>query len=145
MARALSGTPVPFEDLFTAMGAVDIVITSTGAPHAIFRREHGEQFLSKRRNRPMFFIDIAVPRDVDPRMNRIEGIFVYDIDDLQSVAASHLAERSREAEHAESIVAGEVTRYHQKLQTLNVVPAIVGLQESAEEILRRAWTEASVA
>jgi glutamyl-tRNA reductase len=90
--------------------------------------------MQKRRNRPMFFIDIAVPRDVDPRMNKIEGIFVYDIDDLQSVAASHIAERSREAEHAESIVAGEVNRYHQKLQTLNVVPAIVGLQESAEEI-----------
>jgi glutamyl-tRNA reductase len=90
--------------------------------------------MQKRRNRPMFFIDIAVPRDVDPRMNKIEGIFVYDIDDLQSVAASHLAERSREADHAESIIASEVDRYHQKLQTLNVVPAIVGIQESAEEI-----------
>ena len=74
----------------------------------------------------MFFIDIAVPRDVDPRMNGLEGIFVYDIDDLQSVTASHMAERTREAEHAESIVTAEVERFQQKLQTLDVVPAIVG-------------------
>ena len=82
----------------------------------------------------MFFIDIAVPRDVDPRMNELEGIFVYDIDDLQSVTASHMAERNREAEHAESIVTAEVERFQQKLQTLDVVPAIVGIQQSAEEI-----------
>ena len=68
----------------------DIVISSTGAPHPIFRKEHGQAFLHKRRNRPMFFIDIAVPRDVDPAMNKLEGIFVYDIDDLQHVAASHM-------------------------------------------------------
>ena len=128
------GRAIQFEDLYATADQADIIITSTGAPHPIFHAEHGHVFMHKRRNRPMFFIDIAVPRDVDPRMNRIEGIFVYDIDDLQSVAASHIAERSREAEHAESIVAGEVSRYHQKLQTLNVVPAIVGLQESAEEI-----------
>ncbi len=59
------------------------MITSTGAPHPIFRREHGQAFLHRRRNRPMFFIDIAVPRDVDPAMGKLEGIFVYDIDDLQ--------------------------------------------------------------
>ena len=134
MAELFKGRAIQFEDLYATADQADIIITSTGAPHPIFHPEHGHVFMQKRRNRPMFFIDIAVPRDVDPRMNRIEGIFVYDIDDLQSVAASHIAERSREAEHAESIVAGEVNRYHQKLQTLNVVPAIVGLQESAEEI-----------
>jgi glutamyl-tRNA reductase len=134
MADSFKGKAIKFEDLHAAADQADIIITSTGAPHPIFRREHGQLFLQKRRNRPMFFIDIAVPRDVDPRMNQLEGIFVYDIDDLQSVAASNMAERSREAEHAEGIVAAEVDRYHQRLQTLDVVPAIVGIQQSAEEI-----------
>ena len=134
MAEVFKGRAIQFEDLYATADQADIIITSTGAPHPIFHPEHGHLFMQRRRNRPMFFIDIAVPRDVDPRMNKIEGIFVYDIDDLQSVAASHLAERSREAENAESIVTAEVNRYHQKLQTLNVVPAIVGLQESAEVI-----------
>ena len=74
---------IPFEQLYDAASEADIVISSTGAPHPIFRREHGQAFMHRRRNRPMFFIDIAVPRDVDPAMNKLEGIFVYDIDDLQ--------------------------------------------------------------
>ncbi len=112
----------------------DIVITSTGAPHAIFRREHGELFLARRKNRPMFFIDIAVPRDVDPGMNRLDGIFVYDIDDLQQAVSSHVADRRKEAEHAETIVAAEVERFQARLQTLDVVPTIVSLQDHLETI-----------
>ncbi len=99
MAEEFSGAVVPeviaFDQLYEAASRADIVISSTGAPHPIFRREHGQAFLHKRRNRPMFFIDIAVPRDVDPEMNNLDGIFVYDIDDLQQVAASHMEERSR--------------------------------------------------
>ncbi len=90
--------------------------------------------MQRRRNRPMFFIDIAVPRDVDPAMNRLEGIFVYDIDDLQAVAAAHLAERSREASDAETLIAGEVERFQQHQRTVNAAPAIVALQRQAEEI-----------
>ena len=110
------------------------MISSTGAPHPIFRREHGRAFLQQRRNRPMFFIDIAVPRDVDPAVGKLEGIFVYDIDDLQQVAASHMAERSREATDAEALIEGEVERFHQRQRTVNVAPAIVALQHQAEEI-----------
>ena len=84
MAEDFDGRVIPFEQLYEAASDADIVITSTGAPHAIFRREHGVAFLHRRKNRPMFFIDIAVPRDVDPAMNKLEGIFVYDIDDLQT-------------------------------------------------------------
>jgi glutamyl-tRNA reductase len=90
--------------------------------------------MHRRRNRPMFFIDIAVPRDVDPEMGKLEGIFVYDIDDLQAVAAAHLAERSREASDAETLIAAEVERFHQRQRTVNVAPAIVALQRQAEEI-----------
>jgi len=82
----------------------------------------------------MFFIDIAVPRDVDPAMNKIEGIFVYDIDDLQQVAASHIAERKTQAGDAEALVEAEVDRFHQRRRAVNVAPAIVSLQRQAEEI-----------
>jgi glutamyl-tRNA reductase len=134
MAEPFNGRVIPFEQLYEAATQADIVISSTGAPHPIFRREHGQAFMHRRRNRPMFFIDIAVPRDVDPAMNNVDGIFVYDIDDLQQVAAAHMAERSREASDAEALIEGEVERFHQRLRTVNVAPAIVALQTQAEEI-----------
>jgi glutamyl-tRNA reductase len=134
LAAKFDGQPVPFEDLYSTVAKADIIISSTGAPHAIFRKEHGEQFLAQRRNRPMFFIDIAVPRDVDPSLNDLDGIFVYDIDDLQSVVATHVADRRREAVLAEEIVAQEVERFHEKLQQHDVVPTILSLQEYLENI-----------
>ena len=144
MAEEFQGRVIPFEQLYEAASEADIVISSTGAPHPIFRREHGQAFMHRRRNRPMFFIDIAVPRDVDPAMNKLEGIFVYDIDDLQAVAAAHMAERSREASDAETLIAEEVERFQQRQRTVNVAPAIVALQQQAEEIrqaeLKRAQT-----
>jgi glutamyl-tRNA reductase len=144
MAESFQGRVIPFDQLYETASQADIVISSTGAPHPIFRREHGRAFLQQRRNRPMFFIDIAVPRDVDPAMGKLEGIFVYDIDDLQQVAASHMAERSREAMDAEALIEGEVERFQQRQRTVNVAPAIVALQQQAEEIrqaeLKRAQT-----
>ena len=125
---------IPFDDLYAQTSRADIVITSTGAPQQIFSRSHGQHFLHSRRNRPMFFIDIAVPRDVDPSMNEVEGCFVYDIDDLQQVAAANLADRSREAAAAETIVSREVDKYHERLQSRDAVPAILALQQSAEAI-----------
>ncbi len=125
---------VPFDALYEHAPRADIVITSTGAPQKIFGRSHGEHFLHARRNRPMFFIDIAVPRDVDPRMNEVEGCFVYDIDDLQQVATANLADRSREAAAAETIVSREVDKYHERLQSRDAVPAIKALQQQAEEL-----------
>ncbi len=131
-AVACSTEVIPFEHLHEQASRADIVITSTGADGHIFTRAHGKQFLDRRRNRPMFFIDIAVPRDVDPSVNDLEGCFVYDIDDLQQVAAAHLADRSRESAAAEKIVASEVEKYQQRLHSLDIVPAIVALQQSAE-------------
>ena len=138
MAAEISGAVVPeiveFDQIYEAASRADIVISSTGAPHFIFGRGHGQAFLHKRRNRPMFFIDIAVPRDVDPEMNKLDGIFVYDIDDLQQVAAAHMEERSHQAVDAETLIAAEVERFHQRQRTVNVAPAIVALQKKAEEI-----------
>src|SRR5208283_2173425 len=133
MAEEFQGRVIPFEKLYEAASEADIVISSTGAPHPIFRREHGQAFMHRRHNRPMFFIDIAVPRDVDPAMHKLDGIFVYDIDDLQAVAASHMAERSREAGDAETLIAAEVERFVERQRTVNVAPAIVALQRQAEE------------
>jgi len=134
MAEPFGGRVVPIDQLYEAASQADIVITSTSAPHPIFGREHGQAFLHRRRNRPMFFIDLAVPRDVDPAMGKLEGIFVYDIDDLQAVAADHMAVRSREADAAEALIAAEVERFHQWQRTLNVAPAIVALQQQAEQM-----------
>jgi glutamyl-tRNA reductase len=134
LAGKFNGQVILFEQLYETCDRADIVITSTGAPHAIFRREHGELFLSRRKNRPMFFIDIAVPRDVAPEMNDLDGIFVYDIDDLQQAVSSHVADRRREAERAEAIVQSEVERFQARVQTLDVVPTIVSLHDHLETI-----------
>ena len=125
---------VPFDDLYAEAHRADIIITSTGAAHQVFTRQHGQQLVQRRRGRPVFFIDIAVPRDVDPDMNKVEGCFVYDIDDLQQTAAANLADRSREAAAAERIVTSEVDRYQQRLETLDAVPAIKALQTHDEQL-----------
>ncbi len=134
LAGQFNGRVIRFDQLYEAASEADIVISSTGAPLPIFRKEHGQAFLHRRRNRPMFFIDIAVPRDVDPEMNKLDGIFVYDIDDLQQVAAAHMEERSREAIDAETLIAAEVERFDQRQRTVSAAPAIVALQRKAEEI-----------
>jgi glutamyl-tRNA reductase len=142
MAQKFQAHVIRFEDLYARADEADILITSTGSPEFMFRVQHAQQFLHRRRNRPMIFIDIAVPRDVDPEINRLEGIFLYDIDDLQSVASTNLSDRSREAERAEAILEQEVVRYQQRLQALDVVPTLVDLQSYAEGVrqaeLRRA-------
>lgn len=134
LAQKFNGQAIKFEDLYSTCDKADIVITSTGAPHAIFRREHGEQFLARRKNRPMFFIDIAVPRDVSQGMAKLDGIFAYDIDDLQQAVTSHAADRRKEAERAEAIIAGEVEKFEARISTLDVVPTIVSLQDHLETI-----------
>ena len=138
LAQRFNGQAIKFDDLYETCDRADIVITSTGAPHAIFRREHGEQFLARRKNRPMFFIDIAVPRDVSPEMAKLDGIFAYDIDDLQQAVSSHVADRRKEADRAEAIIAGEVekfeARFEARAHTLDVVPTIVSLQDHLETI-----------
>jgi glutamyl-tRNA reductase len=134
LAQRFGGRAVRFEDVYAHADGADIVITSTGSPQPVFRREHAQHFLQQRRGRPMFFIDIAVPRDVEPAVNKLDGIFLYDIDDLQSVAGSHMKERSNAAEQAEAMILAEVNQYHRRLHALNVAPEIVSFQQSAEQM-----------
>ncbi|GAC1422145.1 MAG: glutamyl-tRNA reductase [Acidobacteriaceae bacterium] len=131
---AVNAEVLSFDSLYAEAARADIVITSTGAPQQLFGRSHARHFLEQRRNRPMFFIDIAVPRDVDPRMNEVEGCFVYDIDDLQQVAQANQADRHKEAAAAESIVAEEVELYQQQMRSREAGPAIRALQDHAEAI-----------
>jgi glutamyl-tRNA reductase len=134
LAESFSGEAVPFERLHETAAQADIILTSTGASEPLFRREHGERLLKGRRNRPVFFIDIAVPRNVDPAVNKLDGLFVYDVDDLQSVASNNSAERKKEAERAEKIVEAEVDRFAVRMKSLHLVPTIVSLQEYCETI-----------
>ena len=134
LAAEFNGIAVPFEDLQTHAPKADIIVTSTGAGRHLFDVAQAQIILHKRRGKPVFFIDIAVPRDVDPAVNRVDGAFVYSIDDLQQVAAGNRTERAKEAEDAERIVSEEVDRFHQRLQGLSAVPAIVALQQAAERM-----------
>lgn len=137
MARGLAGTPVPFDEWPETLAAVDIVITSTGAPEPIVRKADVQRGLAARRSRPLFFIDIGVPRDVEPQVNELEAVFCYDIDDLRQVVESNVRERLREAQKAEALVEREVAKFLTRAHDLEVVPTIVSLRERLETIRRR--------
>jgi glutamyl-tRNA reductase len=134
MAALFQGTPVEYTRFLAMLPEVDIVITSSGAPHYILRKEDIERVIAARRNRPMFLIDIAVPRNIEPSVNEIDNIFLYDIDDLEQVVNSNLRERMKEAERAEALVAEEVDRMMARLKVAEVTPTIVGLQCQLEQI-----------
>src|SRR5207244_1894749 len=127
------GAAVPFEHFADHMVGADIVITSTGATHFIIGKSQAEQIIHRRKNKPMFFIDIAVPRDIDPTVNEIDNAFLYDIDDLQQVIDANLKERMKEASRAEEIVDSEVQAFCVKMQSREVVPTIVQLRDTLEK------------
>jgi glutamyl-tRNA reductase len=134
MAQLFQGTPVEYTRFLSMLPEVDIVITSSGAPHYILHKDEMQRVIAVRRNKPMFLIDIAVPRNIEPAVNEIDNIFLYDIDDLQEVVNANLRERMKEAEHAEALVAEEVERTMARMKVAEVAPVIVGLQEQLEQI-----------
>jgi len=134
MAALFQGTPVEYTRFVSMLPEVDIVITSSGAPHFVLHKEEMQRVISARRNKPMFLIDIAVPRNIEPAVNEIDNIFLYDIDDLQEVVNANLRERMKEAEHAEILVTEEVDRMMARLKVAEVTPTIVSLQEQLEQI-----------
>ena len=134
LAARFGGKAVKFDAMLNHMVDADIVISSTGAPHFILNRKDVSRIMHKRRGKPIFFIDIAVPRDIDPKVNRIDNAYLYDIDDLQAVVDSNKEERTREGQRAELIIDHEVEEFTSWLNSLEVVPAIAELKEKAEEI-----------
>jgi glutamyl-tRNA reductase len=134
MARTLSGTAVPFADLETALAGVDIVITSTGSPQPLIGVEMVARAMQGRRTRPLFFIDIAVPRDVASGVDALGDVYCYDIDDLRQVVDANVRERLREAQRAEGLVEREVQKFSARLRDVEVVPTIVSLRDRLESI-----------
>ena len=129
-AKAVSLQEIPYQLL-----EVDIVLSSTASSEIIITREMVKGCLRKRRNRPLFFIDIAVPRDIDPHVNDLDNVYLFDIDDLKGVTESNLEQRRKEAARAESIIEEEVVKFDRWLKTLAVVPTIISLREKAESIV----------
>ncbi|MBX6377195.1 MAG: glutamyl-tRNA reductase [Clostridia bacterium] len=136
LARVYGGQALPFAEVEQALAVVDVVVTSTGAPHVVLRREVVQRGLRARRGRPLFILDLAVPRDVDPAVGRLDNVFLYDIDDLEAVVAANLQERAREAEKAERIVAETAAEFAAWLRQQEAVPLIRQLRERAEAIRR---------
>jgi glutamyl-tRNA reductase len=134
LAEEFGGRVVAYDEFHNALPEVDIVIASSGAPHFILTQAQMKGVMNKRRNRPMFLIDIAVPRNIEPTVNKLDGVFLYDIDDLDRVVKSNLAGRINVAEQAEEIIAEEVDRMMQRLKTREVTPMIISLQEQLEHL-----------
>jgi len=134
MARALSGAAVPFAELGTALASVDIVITSTGATEPVVTRAMVQRVMHGRRARPLFFIDIAVPRDVEGSVNTLDDVYCYNIDDLKQVVEANIRERLREAQRAEALVEREAAKFGARQGDVEVIPTIVSLRARLEGI-----------
>jgi len=142
LATRFDGAAVSLEDAARELDGVDVVVSSTSAPGFVLTRAELEPVVRSRRGRPLFLIDLAVPRDVEPAIADLDGCYLYDIDDLEAVVAASLAGRRAEAEVAETIVADEAERFRGWLASLDVVPAIASLRARAEEIRRRELAKA---
>lgn len=134
LARDLGGTPVPFEELRRYLQMADVVIGATAAEEYIITSSVVQETLRQRKFRPMFFIDLSVPRNLDPAINDLDNVYLYDVDDLGGVAEDNRSERSREAEKAESIIEEEVDTFWKWLVNLEAVPTIVALRDKVETI-----------
>jgi glutamyl-tRNA reductase len=136
LAKEFGGQAVGFEQLADYLPEADIVVCSTGAGEYVVTAPMAREALNKRRNRPAFFIDISVPRNLDPAIGELPNAFVFDIDDLESVISSNIREREREAERAELIVESEVMQFQQTLRLMDIGPSIGALRERFQEIAR---------
>ena len=136
LAKRFNGIPLRLEEFPRYLAESDILICSTGASHYVITEEHIRQAIQRRKNRPVFLIDISVPRNIDPHVNRIDNVFLYDIDDLQLIVESNLEGRQKEALKAEEIVSEELTAMNKWLKSLEVVPTITALRTKADEIRR---------
>ena len=134
LARTLNGSALDFEAFKNELHRADIVITSTSAPNFIIKKEMVEKAIHERKNKPIFFIDIAVPRDIEPDVNDLENIYLYDIDDLHVVVSANMKEREKEADNAMNLISQEVTKFNNWVGTLDAVPTIVEIRKKAENI-----------
>jgi glutamyl-tRNA reductase len=139
LARLFGGSTIPYNAFLSRLPEIDILIASSGAPHYILHKEDMRRVIEARRNRPVFLIDIAVPRNIDPAVNELDNVFLYDIDDLERVVEANRRERLKEAAQAEEIIAAEVERLLARLKSRDVAPTIVSLQQQLEQ-----WRQAEL-
>lgn len=137
LALKYRGTAVAYENFLPKMAEADIVICSTGAPYYLITPEAVKGLIKERKNSPIFMIDISVPRNIDPEVNEIENIFLYDIDDLNDIAAHNLNERTEEARQAETLIENEVLATDNWVKFLDVIPTVIELKEKGEEIRKK--------
>jgi glutamyl-tRNA reductase len=137
LAGRLNGEAVNWDDAVSQLAHVDVVVTGTAAPEPVVKVEHVQRAMRARRNRPLFFIDLAVPRDVEPEVNDLDNVYLYDIDDLQGVVDTNLEERKKEAEKAGVLIDREVELFERWRQSLEVAPTIQALRESLHDLRRR--------
>jgi glutamyl-tRNA reductase len=133
LAKEFNGEAIKFEHIYMFLERVDIVISSTGAPHYILNYDKVKDVIKARKYKPIFMIDIAVPRDIDPKINELENIYLYDIDDLKQVVEKNWEARKNEAEKAELIVMQEADVFMEWIESLNVIPVIKKLRENFEQ------------
>lgn len=136
LAKEFGGEAVSFERLADYLPDADIVVCSTGAGEYVVTAKMAREALGRRRNRPAFFIDISVPRNLDPAIGELPNAFIFDIDDLESVISSNIREREREAERAELIVDSEVMQFQQTLRVMEIGPSIGALRQRLQDIAR---------
>jgi glutamyl-tRNA reductase len=136
LAKEFGGEAVSFDGLSECLPDADIVICSTGADEYVVTAAMAHDALNRRRNRPAFFIDISVPRNLDPAIGQLPNAFVFDIDDLESVVSSNIREREREAERAGLIVESEVMQFQQSLRVMDIGPAIGAVRRKLQGIAR---------
>lgn len=134
LAGRFSGEPKSLNQLEKTLSEADILISSTGAKQFVITKEMVEKANKQRKGRPLFMVDIAVPRDLDPAISEVEGAFLYDIDDLEGIVAANLKERRAVAEEVELLIEAEIVEFKQWLNTLGVVPVISALREKALSI-----------
>ncbi len=141
LAQRFHGEAVRFEDLPEQLQAADIVVSATNSPHHIVERDGLAQVMETRSGRPLLLVDIAVPRDIEPECREVDGVSLYDIDDVQQIVERNASGREGEARRAEPILAAELDRFERWLASLEVVPTIASLRERADEIVARVLAE----
>ncbi|MFQ5587652.1 MAG: glutamyl-tRNA reductase [Nitrospiria bacterium] len=134
LAKTFNGEPIRFENFESEMVKSDIVLCSAGAPYYLIHPESVQNVIELRKNRPIFFIDISVPRNIDPKINDLDNVFLYDIDDLQHSVQTNIESRKKEALKAEEIITEEITSFVRWFKSLDAVPMIVALKDRAETI-----------
>lgn len=134
LAKEFNGRPVKFDEFIQEMIRADIVICSTGASDYVLKKSQMQKVMKERKQRPVFIIDISVPRNIDPETNDLDNVYLYNIDDLQGVVDANRFERQKEAEKAEKIVEEEIETFLKWQSSLDSVPTIIALREKAEEI-----------